>query len=160
MTLIIIKYLSKPKIFITEFKSPIIGSLIPTLFMASFSWTAFLNSIKVPWLGEIIWLLVLIFFVLYIICFSIYYIKNFSWKSVYPSWFVVWVGIIVFCVTGSTMGSSYTTIGLTVSQQKNFKEFLECLSKTIWYLGFSAYLILLPIVLIKVLFIELKLKSN
>ncbi|WP_031543296.1 TDT family transporter [Mesoplasma photuris] len=157
---IIIKYILHPHLFIQELKMPIIGSLIPTLFMATWGWAAFLSNqnIQAPWIGEIIWLITLPVFLIYVTSFMVYHLKNFSMKSIFPTWFVIWVGIVVFCVTSSDMGKNLQ--GLSELQMQNAQYGFNKLAEAVWYLGFGGYMVSLPIIIYKVLFIELKVSKN
>lgn len=121
----IIKYTDDVK---ENLKNPVVASVFPTLSMGIMLLSAYLPSKS---LGLIIWLIGLGIHIGLIIWFSIKYLLNFNIKKVFPSWFIVYVGIAVASVTATNYNK--TSIG-----------------QICFWFGFISYLILMPIVLYRV----------
>lgn len=119
-------------IFIQEFKHPVSGSYIPTLFMASMLVAAYIVP-YVRWFGVALWLVAIVGHLAICVNFIYYRIKFFHHDHIVPSWFVPPVGIVVACVTSVDMG-------------------FPLLARVLFYVGFGAYCILLPIILYRLFF--------
>lgn len=109
-------------------KNPVIASVFPTLSMG-----IMLLSTYLPYksLGFIIWLIGLGIHVGLIIWFSAKHLLGFNIKKVFPSWFIVYVGIAVASVTAPNYGKAL-------------------IGQICFWFGFISYLILMPIVLYRV----------
>lgn len=151
--LMLIKYFITPKQFVSESKTNVVGSLIPTLFMALFSFSSFLKSFNIHWLPEIIWLGFMVIFLIYIFWFMIFQFKNWKWENIMACWFVVWVGIVVFCVSSPNMGRGMPNEQIVMNIFRN-------ISQIVWYFGFTGYCISLPFILFRVLFVKPKVNKE
>lgn len=88
-----------------------------------------------PSFAYMMWLAGLILNALLILYFTKKYVFNFSIKNVFPSWFVLYVGIVIGSVTAPAYGKII-------------------LGQYLFWFGFIAYLILLPIVTYRVIRIK------
>lgn len=113
-----------------ELNNPLIASVFPTFSMA----TMLLGGYLYPYsnrLGYYLWFFGVIFHGCLIIWFTMKYVIKFNIKQVFPSWYIVYVGIVVASVTGRIFGA--TTIA----------------TRCFWF-GLIAYVILIPIVCYRV----------
>ena len=86
-------------------------------------------------LGRILWLAAIGVHIIFCFIFFYHRARNFDLNHVIPSWFIPPVGIVVACVSGASM---------------NFPN----LTHIIFYIGFILYLIMLPIMMYRIIFIE------
>ena len=122
---------------INDLKNPIIASVAPTFSMGMMVICSVLaGPFALPGIATIGWgIAVCVHFTL-----VIYFIYTFIWKnkpefhSVYPSWFIVFVGIGIIPITFGSMESTVVHI--------------------VFWLGLIFYLILLPIVWLRLKYIE------
>lgn len=132
--LIVIKIFTNYKGVVNALENPVIASVTPTFSMAMMILSTYIkpmsNNIA---LGT--WILGLIIHSLLIVYFTKKFILNFNIKKVFPSYFVVYVGIVVGSVTAPV-----------------FK--LLTLGQGLFWFGFVSYLILLPIVIYRVFFVK------
>ena len=98
------------KIIILNFKlsepldNPVAASVFPTFTMATMLLAAYVKP-YCPECANIIWYAGLIFHVLLIVWFTLkFVIRNFAIKKVFPSWFIVYVGIAVASVSAPVTG--------------------------------------------------------
>lgn len=130
LILILAKIIMYPNEFKKGLNNPVVGSVIPTLSMG----IVILSTYIKPYfylLAYTVWIVGLLLHVVLIIYFTKKYIFNFNIKNVFPSWFIVYVGIVVGSVTAPAY--SQLTIG-----------------KYLFWFGLITYLMLLPIVLYRV----------
>ncbi|MDW7667345.1 MAG: TDT family transporter [Bacillota bacterium] len=126
-----LKAISNPKCIKEGFQNPVVASVMPTFSMGVMLLSTYIN----PYLqtaAKIIWFAGLIIHILLIIYFTKKYIIKFNIKKVFPSYFIVYVGIICASVTAPAYG-------------------LVTLSQYIFWFGFISYILLLPVVLYRVL---------
>lgn len=127
LLLLILKIMFDSKGVLDSIKNPVIASVAPTFTMGLMVIATYIK----PYAHSIsfrIWVFALLLHCILIIYFTIKFIFNFDIKKVFPSYFVVYVGIVVASVTAPT----YNLINL---------------GKGIFWFGFISYLCLLPIVL-------------
>lgn len=134
ISIIVIKNFLHFNQMMEELKHPTLGSFIPTLDMALMVVSGFVVKF-LPTVGKEIWLLAIILHVIFCTFFFYYRIKNFKIHHMIPSWFVPPIGIVVACVSGKAMG-------------------FPVLNEWIFYFGFISYLILLPIMMYRIMFVE------
>jgi tellurite resistance protein TehA-like permease len=132
LSLVLIKKLKHPQVMWIEITHPVAGSFIPTFDMALMIIASIIVR-SLPLLGQLLWYLAIILHVIFASCFIYQQLKNFDFNHMLPSWFIPPVGIVVACVTSEPMHA-------------------VLLSKTIFYIGFTAYLILLPLMLYRIIF--------
>ncbi len=131
---LILKIITAPKTILENFKNPIIASVAPTFSMG----IMILSTYTKPYVSLFsygIWIFAILIHCLLIIYFTIQFIFVFDIKKVFPSYFVVYVGIVVASVTAPIYNR--TTLG-----------------QYIFWFGFISYLILLPIVLYRIFIIK------
>lgn len=130
LLLLLLKLIIDVKLVLESLKNPVTASVFPTLFMGIMILATYLKPIA-PSISFVIWMSSLILYCIYIIYFTKAYILNFNIKKVFPSYFIVYVGIVV----GSVTAPIYNLFEL---------------GQYIFWFGFIAYLCLLPIVIYRV----------
>ncbi|GAB6099235.1 TDT family transporter [Halanaerocella petrolearia] len=132
--LLVGRFIIDRKSFFKELENPIVASVALTFsmgimilasYIVEFSYLLALYS----WYGGII------LHGLLIILFSRYFILNFDIKKVFPSYFIVYVGIVVASVTAPVFNHLH-------------------LGQSIFWFGFITYMILLPVVIYRVFWIR------
>lgn len=131
LILLITKIAVYPKSLKEGFNNPVVCSVIPTFSMAVMILSTYIKPYA-PSLALIVWIVGFILHAVLIIYFTIKYIFKFDIKKVFPSYFIVYVGIVVASVTAPAFN-------------------LYSLGKGAFWFGLITYLILLPIVLYRVL---------
>lgn len=130
LLLMVLRIFMFPKKILEELKHPVLGSFYPTIDMALMLIAAYFLDV-VPKIAESVWLAcIVIHFVLFIV-FSIFRFKSFKLEDMVPSWFVIWIGVVVACVTSPGMGH-------------------DSLARGLFYFGFVLYIITWPIMLYRV----------
>ena len=130
LALMFLRIVKFPKKILEELKHPVLGSFYPTIDMALMLIAAYFLDVA-PKIAETVWLLcVAVHFILFIV-FSIFRFKNFKLEDMVPSWFVIWIGVVVACVTSPGMGH-------------------DNLARLLFYFGFVLYIITWPIMLYRV----------
>lgn len=128
LLLVLIKIITNPKSLKKDLENPVIASVFPTLSMGIMILSTYINLNN---LGFTIWCVGFGLHILLIIFFTVKYILNFNIKKVFPSWFIVYVGIVVASVTSPTFN-------------------LGEIGRGCFWFGLIAYLILMPIILYRV----------
>ena len=119
-----------PKKILEELKHPVLGSFYPTIDMSLMLIAAYFLDVA-PKIAEIVWLLcIAVHFGLFIF-FSVVRAKNFKLEHMVPSWFVIWIGVVVATVASPGMGH-------------------DSLARILFYFGFVLYVITWPIMLYRV----------
>jgi len=134
LLLLILKAFFDTKVVVDSFKNPVVASVTPTFTMGLMLLATYIN----PYAHSIsfgVWVFGLALHCFLIIYFTAKFIFNFDIKKVFPSYFVVYVGIVVASMTAPT----YNLISL---------------GKGIFWFGFISYLCLLPIVIYRTFFIK------
>lgn len=134
ISLLTIKFIIHPQTLIEDLKHPVLNSVIPTYSMSLMILSKSIHILNNS-LGLSIWFIAIFIHVIFLFMFIKEQVKIRKVENIIPSWFVPPVGIIVAAV--SIPDSNY----------------LE-LAQFIFWFGFSAYLILLPIVLNRVMFYD------
>ncbi len=124
------KIISNPKCVEESFKNPVVASVMPTYSMGTMILSTFINP-YFPLSAKIMWFIGLGIHALLIVFFTKNYIFKFDIRKVFPSYFIVYVGIICASVTAPVYG--LTTLG-----------------QYVFWFGFISYLILLPVVIYRV----------
>ena len=131
LVLILAKIIIYPKKIAEDLNNPVIASVFPTLSMGIMLMATYIKPL-VPSLAFGIWVIGLVLHMVLILYFTIKYVFNFNIKKVFPSWYIVYVGIVVGSVTAPAF--EMTNVG-----------------KVLFWFGFISYLVLLPIILYRVL---------
>lgn len=130
MLLLTIKVVTMPKSLGEGFENPVIASVMPTFSMGLMILSTYIK----PYIASAaygVWLIGLILHIVLIIYFTKKYILNFNMKKVFPSYFIVYVGIVSASVTAPAFGLAHW-------------------GQYIFWFGFIAYLLLLPLVVHRV----------
>lgn len=131
---IIIKNILHFNIFKEELKHPTLGSFIPTLDMALMNFSVVLHKFS-PVLGKGLWITCILLHLIFAAVFIYHRFKSWDIKHMVPSWFVPPIGIVVSTVNSTVMG-------------------MPELAKGIFFIGFLFYVVMLPIMLYRIIFIE------
>lgn len=131
LILILAKIIIYPKKIAEDLNNPVIASVFPTLSMGIMLMATYIKPLT-PSLAFGIWVIGLVLHIVLILYFTIKYVFNFNIKKVFPSWYIVYVGIVVGSVTAPAF--EMTNVG-----------------KILFWFGFISYLVLLPIILYRVL---------
>nr|WP_245523117.1 TDT family transporter [Thermosediminibacter oceani] len=134
MFLLVVKMCTVPKSLAEGFENPVVAGVMPTFSMS----LMILSTYMKPYFytaAYCLWLLGLSLHAVLMLYFTKKYIFNFNIKKVFPSFFIVYVGIVCGSVTAPVFGMT------------NFGRFL------FWF-GFTSYLILLPLIIYRVVVIK------
>lgn len=132
--LLILKVIFMPLSVKEGFENPVIASVLPTFSMALMILSTYVKNISSTF-GLGVWILGLIIHIILILLFTKKYIFNFNIKRVFPSYFIVYVGIVCGSVTAPAFG-------------------LNNLGQGIFWFGFISYLILLPVIVYRVFVVK------
>lgn len=127
MLLIVAKIVTAPSSVKEGFENPVVASVMPTFSMGIILLATYIK----PFAASVafgVWIIGIVLHVMFILAFTKKYMLNFNIKKVFPSYFIVYVGIVCASVTAPAFG-------------------MAALGKAIFYFGFLAYLVLLPIVM-------------
>ncbi len=128
--IIILKFLFDFNNCKCDLENPIISSVILTFPMAVMLLATYIIPINYR-VAQYIWYSGIVIHLLALILFSCKFLINFNIKKVFPSYFIVYVGIVV----GSLTAPAFDNV---------------ILGKILFYFGFVSYMILLPIVFYRV----------
>ncbi|AOT70610.1 TDT family transporter [Geosporobacter ferrireducens] len=134
LLLLLTKIFIMPKAVKEGFENPVIASIIPTFSMGLILLSTYIK----PYAASAaygLWLLGLALHIILIVLFTMKYIVNFNVKKVFPSYFIVYVGIVCASVTAPAFN-------------------LAQLGQYIFWFGFVCYLVLLPIVLYRTFIVK------
>lgn len=130
LILLLTKLIMYPKGVAENLENPVVASVFPTLSMGIILLSTYINKF-IPTIAFGVWIFGIILHIVLIIWFTKNHVLNFNIKKVFPSWFIVYVGIVCGSVTAPTF--NMTSIG-----------------KVIFWFGIISYIVLLPIVLKRV----------
>ena len=99
LALLLLKVILYPKIIKNDLKNPIILSSSGTFSMSLMVLSTYL-ILFIPLLGYSVWIIGIILHLLLIIFFTYHFvIRNFNISNVYPTWWIVYVGITMAAIT-------------------------------------------------------------
>jgi exfoliative toxin A/B len=127
LILMIIKIVKYPKDISESLDNPIVASVFPTFSMGIMLLSTYIKT-YVASLALAIWIIGLALHITLILWFTKKFVFDFKIKQVFPSWFIVYVGIVVASVTGPVFG-------------------MANVGQIVFWFGFVTYLMLLPIVI-------------
>ncbi|NMB27962.1 MAG: TDT family transporter [Tissierellia bacterium] len=130
LVLVLIKIIKYPKKVVQSLDNPVVASVFPAFSMGIMLLSTYVKPFAAS-LAFGIWIVGLILHIILIIFFTIKYMFNFNIKKVFPSWFIVYVGIVVGSVTAPAFD-------------------MQNIGQILFWFGFASYLVLLPIVLNRV----------
>lgn len=134
LALVLVKIFIYPQEVKKSLDNPVVDSVFPTLSMGIMILSTYIKPYG-PSLAFGIWSIGLLLHIFLIIRFSIRHLKDFKIKKVFPSWFIVYVGIVV----GSVTAPAFNMIPL---------------GKIIFWFGFISYFALLPVVIKRVFIVK------
>ena len=100
---LIAKIIKYPKSFLEAMNHPLIGSSMATFPMAIILLAVYIKPFLAT-LGIVLWWAAILFYIWIIVIFVKNFILNFNIMKVFPSYFVLFVGICVTCLTAGAMG--------------------------------------------------------
>lgn len=125
------KYILTPDSLKEGLNAPVPASVVPTYFMALMLFTTYLVP-YFPTLALVLWFFAVLGHFIWLFIFSKKYILGLRIEQVFPSYFIVLVGIVCASVSSGAHG-------------------LNGLGRYIFWFGFISFLIFLPIVLYRVI---------
>ncbi len=134
MILIAAKAVILPGTIKEGFDNPVAASVLPTFSMGLMILSTYIKAF-LPVIALGTWFFGLLLHILLLALFTKKYIPAFNIKKVFPSYFIVYVGIVSGSVTAPVFG-------------------LNSLGQYIFWFGFASYLILLPVILYRVLVVK------
>ena len=134
LLLVIMKIFTLKKGVAEALENPVVASVFPTLSMAIILLAVYLKPISFT-MAIILWFFGITLHIILVVWFTRKFVLNFNIKKVFPSWFIVYVGIVVASVTSGAFN-------------------MQWLGKILFYLGFISYLVLLPLVVKRILIIK------
>lgn len=114
-----------------ELTNPVVASVFPTLSMAIMVLSTYLKAFS-PSAALVTWVIGMVLHAALIIWFTKQFVLNFNIKKVFPSWYIVFVGIVVGSVTANAHG-------------------MEPIGQAAFWFGFISYLILICLVLYRII---------
>ncbi|MCG0275448.1 MAG: TDT family transporter [Thermosediminibacteraceae bacterium] len=132
--LLIIKVCTMPKSLLEGFENPVVAGVMPTFSMGLMILSTYIAHYFYT-VAYYLWFVGLIIHFLLMFYFTKKYIFNFNIKKVFPTHFIVYVGI----VCGSLTAPKFGLIGL---------------GQFLFWIGFTSYLILLPLIIYRVVVIK------
>lgn len=130
LVLVLIKIFTLTKGVKEALENPVVASVFPTLSMAIMVLAGYLKPLNAQF-ALIFWFVGILLHIILMIWFTKKFVLNFNIKKVFPSWFIVYVGIAVASVTAGAFE-------------------MQSLGKIAFYFALISYLVLLPIVLKRV----------
>ncbi len=114
-----------------ELNNPVVASVAPAFSMGIIILAGYLAP-HIPEVARAIWYTGIILHGIFVLLFSAKYLLHFNIKKVFPSYFIVYVGIVVASVTAPAFDNLF-------------------LGQMIFWIGFIGYMIFLPIVTYRVI---------
>lgn len=130
LLLVLLKIIIYPKDIRNDLANPMIASVFPTLSMGIILLSAYLKPLSAN-LAYYMWILGIGLHIALIIFFTLRYLLNLKMPQVFPSWFIVYVGIAVGAITAPAFNQLFV-------------------GKVLFWFGFISYFLLLPIILKRV----------
>lgn len=134
LILVLVKVIKYPIEVSTSLDNPLVASIFPTLSMGIMILATYVKPFESS-LALGMWLIGLVIHGALIISFTRKYIFKFNIKEVLPSWFIVYVGIVVGSITAPAFDK------LNIGQ-------------LLFWFGFISYLLLLPIVFKRIFIVK------
>ncbi|MEZ8967020.1 TDT family transporter [Vibrio breoganii] len=129
---VLLKYALNIKLFISDLKHPLSGSLMAPMSMALLVLCDFL-AIEIPHIASVLWFASLGLHLTMMVLFFGFQFANFKMANIVPSWFLYPVGVISSTLAGSELGHTV-------------------FSQNMAMLCISIYFIMLPLVLYRLVF--------
>ena len=130
LVLLLAKIIIYPQLVKEELKNPVVASVFPTLTMGMMLLSTYIKPFA-PSLAFGMWIISVVGHIGLMVKFTINYIVKLDIKKVFPSWFIVYVGIVVASVTAPAFE-------------------MQSLGRIFFWIGIISYFLLLPIIIKKV----------
>lgn len=135
--LVILKFCLKPALVKEELQHHVVGSVMPTLAMATMVIAQSLLE-YIPGFARGLWLSAIAVHLVFFVCFGLFRFdefkkRQFEYEKMVPSWFIPPIGIVVAAVTSTGMG-------------------FENLADWLFLFGISCYCIKLPVMIYRLFF--------
>lgn len=130
LVLLLVKMITYSSVVKEELKNPVVASVFPTLTMGIMLLSTYVKPFS-PSIAFAMWVVGVVGHIILMIKFTIDYIVKLDIKKVFPSWFIVYVGVAVGSVTAPAFE-------------------MQSLGKIFFWVGIVSYFLLLPIVIKKV----------
>lgn len=134
MVLLLIKIILMPDSVKEGFENPLVASVTPTFSMGLILLSTYIKP-YIPTAAYCLWLSGIMLHFVLLLAFTRKYIFNFNIKKVFPSYFIVYVGIVCAGVTAPAFG-------------------MEQPGRYIFWFGFVCYLALLPVILFRTFIVK------
>jgi len=129
--LLVVKFIMYPKLLSEDLKNPVMASIAPTFSMAVILLAAYVKPFAAT-VGLALWFIGFILHCALILLFTFRFILKFDIKKIFPSSFIVYVGLVVASITAPAF--SMNTLG-----------------QAVFWIGFICYLILLAVISYRVI---------
>lgn len=123
---VVLKMLVLPNVIKKELENPVVFSVFPTFSMSTMLLATYIKQIN-NGLAFGLWVIGLTLHITLILTFSYKHLLSFDIKKVFPSWFVVYVGIVVASITAPAFN-------------------MEFIGKIAFYFGIISYVLLLILI--------------
>lgn len=130
LVVLLVKIITYPSIVREELKNPVVASVFPTLTMGMMLLATYVKPISQNF-AFVIWIISVVLHIILMLKFTINHMIKLDIKTVFPSWFIVYVGIVVGSVTAPA-----------------FK--MQSLGRIFFWGGILLYFLILPIIIKKV----------
>jgi len=129
--LITLKLMFHPKLVMDKMNNPLVASVSPTYSMGAMLLSTYIKPYNLP-LASLLWGSGLVLHVSLMFWFTHKFLFNFEIEKVFPSYFIVYVGLVMTSITSPAFG--YVKLG-----------------QSLFWFGFVSYLVLLPIVIYRLI---------
>lgn len=134
LVLVLIKIIMLPKGVKEALENPVVASVFPTLSMTIMLLAGYLKPLNAQF-ALILYFAGILLHIILIGWFTKKFVANYNIKKVFPSWYIVYVGIAVASVVAGAFE-------------------MQSIGKFLFYFAFISYLVLLPIVLKRVFVVK------
>jgi exfoliative toxin A/B len=132
--LLLAKVLVFPASLREAFAQPVVCSVLPTFSMGTAILTGYLRQ-WAPGPAQLLWFTALALHLALIALFTVRYVLSFKIKQVFPSWFIVYVGLATFSVTAPAFGQG-------------------ALGQALFWAALVSYFLLLPVVIYRCAYVK------
>lgn len=134
LVLVLIKVIKYPSKVIESMDNPVVASVFPTLSMGIMLLATYIKPLS-EFMGFGLWTFGLVLHGILIIYFTRKYVIGFKIEKLFPSWFIVYVGIVVGSVTAPVFNQNR-------------------IGQILFWFGLISYLFLLPLVLKRIFIVK------
>lgn len=127
---LLVKIIQHPDIVKEELKNPVIASVFPTFTMAIMLLATYVKPFS-PSIALAMWIIGVLGHIILMVKFTVDYTMKRDIKTVFPSWFIVYVGMVVGSVTAPAFE-------------------MQMIGRVLFWIGLISYFLLLPVVIKRV----------